>query len=57
MTQRLGQKLVNYIRLKDGYKDGEALTWTEDEVVKYQAWIERRIFNMSDAEFVEALQS
>ena len=57
MTQRLGQKLVNYIRKKDGYKDGQALTWNEQQVLEYRAWLEGRIFNMSDAEFMEALQS
>lgn len=56
MTQRLGQRLVNYIRKSRGYEDGEALRWTEEDVIRYQASIERKIFNMTDAEFMVAIK-
>jgi hypothetical protein len=50
-TQRLGQKVVNYVRFeklkRSKFPTPEA----------YFSAIEHYIFNMSDAEFMEALQS
>ena len=52
-SQRLGQKIVNYVRFKKmkerGYKFTDDKTWKADTA--------RYIFAMSDAEFMEALQS